>query len=180
MTTTLQRQFSELGKTLAKAQNVAVFRSINRALAKTKTKVHTDAAQKLGVQRKALNARLWQKKANSKNLSAYVNLGIQFGIAYEFFKPKVKFVKGKNKGLKRSTLTVKLPEGRTVLQNAFLFKEKFVLERKGKERKPTRTKRLNIQNMFSDNEQKQFNEFFYAEFERNFESQLQFEISKLK
>lgn len=178
----IAKEFTRLTADIQKAQNVAVFRSINRALAKTQTQFLKQAAQSLGVPTKTIRNRFFQRKANSKNLTAYVSYGVQFGLSYEFLKPKVKFIstgKGKNKK-KKPTLSVKMPEGRTQLTNAWLWQTKsgkqLVLERKGKARTPTRTKRLNIVPYSPSTDS--LNDFFFSDFEKQFASQLQYELTK--
>lgn len=178
----IAKEFTRITSDIQKAQTVATYRALNKALSKTNTAFLREAAQNLGVPTKTIRNRFFQRKANSKNLTAYVSYGVQFGLSYEFLKPKIKLVsqgKGKQKK-KKPTLSVKLPEGRTQLTNAWLWQTKsgkqLVLERKGKARKPTRTKRLNLLPYAPSTDS--LNDFFFSDFQKQFDSQLQYEISK--
>lgn len=182
MNSIIAKEFQRITADISKAQVTASYRALNKALSKTQTQFLREAARNLGVKNSDIKNRFFQRKANSKRLSAYISYGIQFGLSYEFLKPKIKFIttgKGKNKK-KKPTLSVKLPEGRTTLNNAWLWnsgKKELVLERKNpKQRYPVRTKRLDVSQYIPATDS--LNRFFFEDFQKQFTSQLDYELRK--
>lgn len=104
--------------------NRATYRALNKAASKTNTQFKRLLQRDLGVKSKDISKRIYQKKANSKSLTAYVSFGTKRGLGLHLFKPRVKVVKvGKGRKARKYngvTITVPAEGGRFFVPKAFI------------------------------------------------------------
>jgi hypothetical protein len=177
--------YSQLTKILNKADNAnstAAYRAMNRAVSKTQTQYKRRIATLSGLKASQVAPRFYTKKATKKSLTAFVSFATKFGIPLDQFKPKEKTVRiGKRK---YKGVTVKLPiEGRVIVKGGFLATVKsgksLVLMRKGAARYPTVKPTYKLYEL-AKGEQKSLKQLMSQEFETQFKSQLEYELSKIK
>lgn len=121
----------------------ATYRALNKAASKTNTKLNRYMQKDLGVKAKDIRKRIYQKKASSKSLEAYVSIGTKYGFGLHVFSPRIKVVKKGNgkKARKYNGVAIKIPVegGRFFVPKAFMAvmprgKKSLVVARRGKTR----------------------------------------------
>lgn len=182
---TLLQGFQKTYSKLSQANRTASYRSMNKALAKTQTFYSKQIATESGLKSAIVKPRFMSRKATKQSLLSYVSFGVKFGVPLSEFKPKAKTVKiGRGKSARKyQGVTVKLPSvGRVVAPKAFLWTTKsgksLVLARKGIARNPLALPRYSL-NDIAKKHQSAAKQMLKLEFERNFKTQLQYEIKKL-
>lgn len=102
----------------------ATYRALNKSVAKTNTQFKRLLQKDLGMKSKDISKRIYQKKANSKSLTAYVSFGTRYGVGLHHFKPRVKVVKiGKGRKAKKyNGVSISIPAegGRFVVPKSFM------------------------------------------------------------
>lgn len=137
---------------VSEVNNKATYRALNKASSKTNTQFKRQIMKDTGLKSSDVAKRLYQKKANSKSLSAFVSLGTKFGISLSLFKPKVKIVKkGRGKTARKyNGVTVNIPVegGRFLVPNGFLMTAKsgksLVVVRSSASRLPLKEQKYSI------------------------------------
>ncbi len=177
-------QFKKISQRLLKAKRVAAYRALNRAAAMTKTQMTKDIRASTGLAAKVITKRVYVRKASLASPFSFVSFGVQYGVPLAEFAPKEKIVRvGKGKTARKYRgVTVKLPEGRTLVPKAFLWKapsgKAIVLMRKGEERRPLSQATLSLQQV-AESHQRSLVSFMRQEFEKRFATQLEYELGKL-
>lgn len=172
---------------VANANRTASYRAMNKAVNKTKTQFRRDVAAATKVKQKELSKRLFTQKATKlKPFNGAVTFGTHYDLPVHLFRPRTKQVKiGKGKSARKyKGVTIQNPNtgSRELVEGGFIWtrgSKKLVLKRKNKSRKPLTLPKLSIHALVQQ-QKKPMQNFMASEFEKNFNSQVQYEIGKIK
>lgn len=177
------KQFSAINNRILKAQKTAAYRAINKAAAMTKTQMTRRLKADTGLSSAEITRRIFVRRASTRSTSAFVSFGTKFGVPLSEFKPREKIVKVRRGTKGRKGVTVKLPAGRTLVPKGFMWKAKsgktLVIARKGQDRYPLALPTFSLRQL-AEAHQASLVGYMREEFNRLFEKQLEYELSKKK
>lgn len=150
----------------------ANYRAMNRALATVNTQYKRKLSKATNLKASDVQRRLSLRKATLKKQSVSLSVGVKYGIALDYFKPRVKIIKKNNR--KYYGVSAMLPQqGRVVIPDAFIMRGKnnkyLVVKRKTKRKFPVERIRHSIADTaksFQNEHQTLLKEKFREEFNR--------------
>lgn len=185
-------QFKKILKDVDKKKTTALYRALNKSVAKTKTQFKKELKNKFKVSNDLIDKRLNMKKASMKSLTAYTGFATKHGFSLSEFKPKnkvekIKTIRDKKKKRKFYTAQASPPfaGGKQLFRGAWVWNsssgKSLVLTRKDPSK---RTEKGNVKTLrlevFTHAEalRPSMNNYFAKQFEKYFEDQLKYEMSK--
>ncbi len=180
----MSKTVDSLGLVTRAVQN-AIFggtvRAINKAAAKTFTKVKRDLREDTGLTNKVIEKRVLVSKANKNKITASVNVATQFDVQLSEFSPKEKKV-----SVNRRTyygVTVKVgTEGRQIVPGGFLRTvnsgKQLILSRTSNSRYPIQALKSDIVKVSALARQEENSAYMRTEFDRLLDTQVTYELDK--
>ncbi|MDX9731562.1 MAG: phage tail protein [Bdellovibrionales bacterium] len=181
----LEKQFTRITAKIGKAKTVATYRALNKAAARTKTRLTRTVSKASGLKSSIVSKRIMTKRASANSLRAFVSFGVKYGVPLDEMKPKEKTVKiGRGKKARSYRgVTVKLPEGRVLVPRAFLWSapsgKSLIVQRKGSARRPLQRPTFSLRELVKSHE-RTMSAFMRDEFNRSFDDQFEYELQKIK
>lgn len=176
--------FKTIFKRLNKGVNTASQRAANRAINSTRAKYAKDVSSSLGLTSKRVRARSKIFKANKNSSDATLSITTKVLIAAHLFKPKVEKVNSARGPRRGASYEVK-GRSRTLTVKGFIAQGKgsngkVILQRVRAERYPLEIVRIDAFKTEVEGAKPSLISHLRNTFDKNFKSELNFELSKKK
>lgn len=163
-----------------KAHTTARYRAMNKAMAKANTQLKRGLSKDLGIKSKDASKRLRIKKASMKSLSAFISIGVKYGLPLHIFKPRVKLVRKGKRKYNGVTVAIPFEGGRKLSAGGFMVTAKsgidLVMTRLGAARVPIKTMTYKLDPVAilqRDKQQPSLREDYKAQFKQQLKLQMQ-------